>query len=142
MGATGGNTNQAVSSINVTPLIDVLLTLLIIFMVIVPVAPRGLQSQLPQPAKDPARSPDAAIVVQVLADGRSEPLYRINGEPFAREALRAKLSEIFAARQSRVLFVQGEPSLPYGKIADVIDIGHLASLDTIALLTPRVTARE
>ena len=76
----GGGTNKAVSEINVTPLIDVLLVLLIIFMVIVPVTPKGLEALVPQPPKN--KTPPQTIVVQVLSNRSGLPSYRINGDSF------------------------------------------------------------
>ena len=84
MGMGGGNTGGAVSEINVTPLIDVLLVLLIIFMVIVPVTPRGLETLVPQPPKDKTQQEpnDRTIVVQVLSNGAGAPSYKINETAF------------------------------------------------------------
>ena len=96
----GGGTGRRVSDINVTPMIDVLLVLLIIFMVIVPVTPKGLNTLVPQPPKNKtADQPnDRTIVVQVLANGKGEPSYKINEDDFAKSALEPKLAEIFATR--------------------------------------------
>ena len=103
----GGGTGKAVSDINVTPLIDVLLVLLIIFMVIVPVTPHGLNTLVPQPPKnkDQQESNDRTIVVQVLANGKGEPSYKINEDTFAKSAIEPKLAEICAVGPSR-------PALP------------------------------
>ena len=114
----GGGTNKAVSEINVTPLIDVLLVLLIIFMVIVPVTPKGLEALVPQPPKNKTPPPDndRTIVVQVLGTNAA-PAYKINYDQFAKSSLEAKLAEIFATRQEKVMFVKGDPDMDYGKIA-------------------------
>jgi len=92
MGMGGGNTGGAVSEINVTPLIDVLLVLLIIFMVIVPVTPRGLETLVPQPPKDHKEEPqnDRTIVVQVLSNGAGAPAYKINDTSFNKADLEPK----------------------------------------------------
>jgi biopolymer transport protein ExbD/biopolymer transport protein TolR len=86
----GGGTGKAVSDINVTPLIDVLLVLLIIFMVIVPVTPKGLNTLIPQPPKNPQQQQenDRTIVVQVLSNGKGEPGYKINDTSFNKSRLR------------------------------------------------------
>jgi biopolymer transport protein TolR len=144
MGMGGGGTGGAVSEINVTPLIDVLLVLLIIFMVIVPVVPKGLEAIVPQPPKDQKQSEpnDRTIVVQVLSNGGGEPTYKINESPFAKSTLEAKLAEIFAARQEKVMFVKGDKDLDFNKVAEVIDYGHQAGVDNIGLITPKVEAGQ
>ena len=139
----GGGTNTAVSEINVTPLIDVLLVLLIIFMVIVPVTPKGLDALVPQPPKNKTTEPDNSrtIVVQVLGTNTA-PAYKINDDAFAKASLEPKLAEIFAARSEKVMFVKGDPDMDYGKIAEVIDYGHQAGVDNIGIITPRVAAGQ
>jgi biopolymer transport protein TolR len=141
----GGGTGHAVSEINVTPLIDVLLVLLIIFMVIVPVTPRGLDTLIPQPPKNKDNNPpnDRTIVVQVLSNGAgSEPSYKINEDTFAKSQIEPKLAEIFATRQEKVMFVKGDKDVDFGKVAEVIDMGHQAEVDNIGLITPRVEAGQ
>ena len=140
----GGGTNTAVSEINVTPLIDVLLVLLIIFMVIVPVTPKGLDALVPQPPKNKTQDVDntRTIVVQVLDNKGAPPSYKINEDSFAKASLEPKLAEIFASRQEKVMFVKGDPDLEYGKIAEVIDFGHQAGVDNIGIITPRVESGQ
>ena len=144
MGMGGGNTGGAVSEINVTPLIDVLLVLLIIFMVIVPVTPRGLETLVPQPPKDHKEEPqnDRTIVVQVQSNGAAAPAYLINETVVNRTDLESKLAEIFATRQEKVMFVKGDKDLDFSKVAEVIDFGHQAGVDNIGLITPRVAAGQ
>jgi len=135
MDMSGSGTRHAVSDINVTPLIDVLLVLLIIFMVIVPVTPNGLDALIPRPPKDhSAPTPVQTIVVQVLADGQGEPAYKINDNDLAKSALEPRLAEIFATRQEKVMFVQGDAALDFGKVEEVIDMGHQAQVDYIGLI--------
>src|SRR6201995_5957075 len=145
MGMGGGNTGGAVSEINVTPLIDVLLVLLIIFMVIVPVTPKGLETLVPQPPKDKTQSEpnDRTIVVQVLSNGNgAPPSYKINDQAFNKQDIEPKLTEIFSARQEKVMFVKGDKDLDFSKVAEVIDYGHQAGVDNIGIITPRVEAGE
>jgi biopolymer transport protein ExbD/biopolymer transport protein TolR len=140
----GGGSGHAMSEINVTPMIDVLLVLLIIFMVIVPVTPKGLNTLIPQPPKNHEDTPDNSrtIVVQVLANGKGEPSYLINETPFPKSGLESQLVAIFAARQEKVMFVKGDASLDFSKIAEVIDMGHQAEVDNIGLITPRIAAGQ
>jgi biopolymer transport protein TolR len=138
----GGNASGgAVSEINVTPLIDVLLVLLIIFMVIVPVVPKGLDALVPQPPKNPHEDKpnDRTIVVQVTSrPGGGEPGYKINDQDFAKASLTPKLTEIFATRQEKVMFVKGDKDLDFGKMAEVIGFGHQADVTNIGVITPKV----
>ncbi len=136
----GGGTNTAVSEINVTPLIDVLLVLLIIFMVIVPVTPKGLDALVPQPPKDKNAEPDPHTIVVSIQQpkGGGQVSYLINTDAFAKGDLEAKLQGIFAVRQDKIMFVKGDPDLYYGNIAEVIDMGHQAGVDNIGIITPKV----
>src|SRR6202171_2367935 len=133
------------SDMNVTTRIDVLLVLLIIFMVIVPVTPRGLETLVPQPPKNKDQPPpenDRTIVVQVQSNGAGAPSYLINETAFSKADLEPKLAEIFATRQEKVMFVKGDKNLDFSKVAEVIDYGHQAGVDNIGLITPRVEAGQ
>jgi biopolymer transport protein ExbD/biopolymer transport protein TolR len=140
--SAGGGKGGAVANINVTPLIDVLLVLLIIFMVIVPVTPKGLETLVPQPPKDPQKEVvnERTVVVQVLYNGGGQPIYKINEDETPKAQLEQKLSDIFAVRNEKVMFVKGDKELDFGKIAEVIDFGHQAGVDNIGLITPSMGA--
>jgi biopolymer transport protein TolR len=139
----GGSSSMA--DINVTPMIDILLVLLIIFMVIVPVTPRGLDALVPQPPKNPQQQQqpnDRTIVVQVLYRAGQAPTYKINETDVARTDLQARLTDIYANRAERVMFVRGDDDVNFGYIADVIDIGKAANVDHIGLMTPKIQAGQ
>jgi biopolymer transport protein TolR len=140
--SAGGGIGKAVSEINVTPLIDVLLVLLIIFMVIVPVNPSGLKALVPQPPRhDSPENPDT-IVVQVQASPVGEPSYLINGTAIPKSQIESKLAAIFSTRQEKVMFVRADNSLEFSTIAEVIDMGHQAQVSDIGLITPRIAVGQ
>jgi biopolymer transport protein ExbD len=126
-------------------MIDVLLVLLIIFMVIVPVTPKGLDALVPQPPKDPQKQQtpsDRTIVVQVLYSAGHPPQYKINETPYNKADLLPKLTEIYANRAERVMFVKGDDDVKFASIAEVIDIGRSAGVDHIGMMTPKIMAGQ
>jgi biopolymer transport protein TolR len=137
--STGGG-GGAIGEINVTPMIDILLVLLIIFMVIVPVTPRGLEALVPQPPKNPqTQQPnDRTIVVQVIYRAGQAPAYKINETDVNISELQSKLTDIYANRAERVMFVRGDDDVSFEYIADVIDIAKAANVDHIGLMTPKI----
>src|SRR5580658_9463833 len=139
----GGSGSMA--EINVTPMIDILLVLLIIFMVIVPVTPKGLDALVPQPPKNPQQQPpqnDRTIVVQVIYRPNQTPTYKINEDDVQHSDLQARLTNIYANRAERVMFVRGDDDVNFEYIADVIDIGKAANVDHIGLMTPKIQAGQ
>jgi biopolymer transport protein ExbD len=139
MAMTSGNPAGMSSEINVTPMIDVLLVLLIIFMVIVPSVPKGEFAAIPKPAQSAKPDGDAVVLeLQKVAGGSIA--FRINRQGVAREDLAARLAAIYVARGDRVLFVKGDDGLSFSEIAQVIDIGHAAGVERVGLVTPGLSA--
>jgi biopolymer transport protein ExbD len=126
-------------------MIDILLVLLIIFMVIVPVTPKGLDALVPQPPKDPQKQQqpnDRTIVVVITNHPGQQPTYKINETDVTKADLLPKLTEIYANRAERVMFVKGDDNLEFRYVADVIDIGRSANVDHIGLMTPKILAGQ
>jgi biopolymer transport protein ExbD len=121
------------SDINMTPMIDVLLVLIIIFMVITPLTPKGLEALIPQPPppnSKPSEADQRTVVVTVNKDHSME----VNTEPISEPLLQKRLEDIFKTRAERIMFVKGDPDLEYQYVARVIDIGHGAGVDRIGLM--------
>jgi biopolymer transport protein TolR len=135
MGITaGGMKRGAVSEINVVPLIDILLVLLITFMVIAPHTQTGLDAMLPQHADSSSHTNPGVVVVQVLADGTM----RINQETVKPENLQPRLEEVFKFRADRTAFVRGDRPVEFSVVASVIDTMRAAGIVSVGLMTPEL----
>jgi biopolymer transport protein ExbD len=144
MSFSTGSGSGLSSDINVTPMIDILLVLLIVFMAITPVSPKGLEALVPQPPKNntPLKDNDTAIVVSILHGAGGQPAYKINETDVQKSDLAGRLQTIFSTRATKVMFIKGDKDLDFAPIANAIDIAKGAGVDHVGLITPKIAAGQ
>jgi len=139
MEAQTGERKGVIAAMNIVPLIDILLVLLIIFMVISPVETVGLSAQLPQPStNESAASQPDTIVVQVV--GHDEIL--INQDAVSWNELGSRLAVIFGQRAERVAFVKGGDAVEFADVARAIDIMRSAGIDRVGLISGNLATAQ
>ena len=141
----GGEKGGAIADMNVVPLIDILLVLLIIFMVITPLTPKGLDTLVPQP--NPNATPNQelenkTVVVQVLMQGRVCCLLKINQEDATWDGLGKRLEDIFKDRADKIAFVKGDSDVLFLEVARAIDVMRGAGIDKVGLITAKLEAGQ
>lgn len=138
MGMTVGESKGgAMAEMNVVPLIDILLVLLIIFMVITPLTPHGLDALVPQPNPNQKQDQDLenkTVIVQVLADGK----VKINNEDSSWDGLGPRIEQIFKDRAEKIAFVKGDDDVLFAQVARAIDIMRGAGIDKVGLITKKL----
>lgn len=138
MGMSAGGSGGLNSEPNLTPMIDVLLVLLVIFMMIIPMSRKALDVQLPDPTppdKNVKPNPDQ-IVLEVLPTG-----FALNKQPIAREELYKKLKEVYDPRPDKIIFVKGDPQVIYQDVIFAMDMARGAGVKVIGV-PPKATAED
>lgn len=142
MGMAVGGNKGSMSEPNIVPLIDVLLVLIIIFMVITPTTPQGLDALVPQPTppnqQENKELLDKTIVVQVTSDGK----VMINQDAISWDDLGPRLEDIFKQRAEKVAFVKGDDNVEFANVARAIDIMRGAGIDNVGLITAKIEAGQ
>ena len=129
-GGGGSPTGSLTNEINVTPMIDVLLVLLIIFMMVIPMSRKAIDLQLPDPTPDNTNQgpPPSQIVMEVLPGNT----FKINSQPVSKTELGRKLKEIYDPRPEKIIFVKGDPSVKYQDVIAAMDVARGAGVKVIA----------
>jgi biopolymer transport protein TolR len=129
------------SNINVTPMVDVMLVLLIIFMVITPLTPKGMDTLVPQPNPNQQQNQDLenkTVVVQVLTNDK----LKINNEDATWDGLGTRIDQIFKDRAEKIAFVKGDNDVLFAQVARAIDIMRANGIDKVGLITAKLEAGQ
>jgi biopolymer transport protein ExbD len=119
------------AEINLTPMIDIMLVLIVMFLIITPITPRGLQALVPQDSRDPhAKPPERPIVIEALLDGT----YRLNSAVIEPDLLQSRLRDLVRVGSAEVVFIKGDQGIEYERAVYAIDAANSAGVGRIALM--------
>ena len=134
---SGGGRGEVTSDINVTPMADVMLVLLIIFMVVTPMLQKGTTVELAKthnPSDMPAADHDDAVLIAVTRDGK----YWLNADKVTIDQLATKVNDLLASKMDKTVFVRSDARAKYGDVVSVVDTIRNAGVDKVGLLTERI----
>lgn len=137
-----GGGKGVVADMNVVPLIDILLVLIIIFMVITPLIPKGLDALVPQPSPPDAKPSEEIMAKTVVVQITTTGAVKINQEDSSWDQLGPRLEEIFKTRAEKVAFVKGDDDVYFAEIARAIDIMKVSGIEKVGLITAKVEAGQ
>ncbi|HXJ13220.1 MAG TPA: biopolymer transporter ExbD [Candidatus Limnocylindrales bacterium] len=141
MGMDVGNSSGAMATPNIVPLIDILLVLIIIFMVITPLTPKGMDTLVPQPSPNQQQNQELenkTVVVQVLKGDK----LKINNEDATWDSLGPRIEQVFKDRAEKVAFIKGDNDVLFMSVARAIDIMRGAGIDKVGLITAKLEAGQ
>jgi biopolymer transport protein TolR len=127
--------DESISQINITPLVDVMLVLLIIFMVTAPILQQGVNVELPAVATGPLSGEDEQLVVAVTREGR----VLLNDNPLKVEELQQKLAALLQFRPDRGVYLRADKNVPYGKVVEVMAAARNAGVKRLGMVTESLT---
>jgi biopolymer transport protein TolR len=139
MGMSAGGGSSYNSDINVTPMVDVMLVLLIIFIVVTPLLSQGVNVNLPEndnPEEDPNITKDTSVVVSIPQTGQ----YYVGRDPVARTELVERIKRLMrekAKKEEQVVYIRAEKTVPYGEVVMTVDAIRNAGIDRIGLVTEK-----
>jgi biopolymer transport protein ExbD len=136
MAISTGEEDELKSDINVTPLVDVMLVLLVIFMVVTPLLRQQLPVELPLAAHSREAQESSQVTLVAAADGA----ILLDGHPIAAEALEGQLRNLYGARADKTLFLEADRNLPYSRVVDILDTCRTAGVERIGVVTRKATS--